>query len=77
MVDNFGVKYNGKEHAQHLVVSLEAAKYRVKTDWKGKKYIGITLDWDSKKCQVPGFCRTFISLMTILSFNFTGSIGVS
>ena len=59
VVDDFGVKYKGKQHAKHLVESLEAAKYRVKTDWKGNKYIGITLDWDYTKRQVhlsmPGY----------------------
>ena len=44
VVDDFGVKYVGEEHARHLVASLLAANYKIKTDWPGKKYIGITLD---------------------------------
>ena len=43
VVDNFGVKYEGKEHAKHLLEVLER-HYTVTTDWDGKKYIGITLD---------------------------------
>ena len=59
VVDDFGVKYVGEEHARHLVASLRAANYKIKTDWPGKKYIGITLDWDYTKRQVhlsmPGY----------------------
>ena len=32
VVDNFGVKYLGKEHALHLKASLET-KYKVTKDW--------------------------------------------
>jgi hypothetical protein len=42
VVDDFGTKYIGEEHAQHLKNALE----------EGKWYIGITLDWDYNKCQV-------------------------
>ena len=42
-VDNFGVKYVGKEHALHLKETLKE-KCTVTTEWGGKKYIDITLD---------------------------------
>ena len=45
VVDDFGVKYVGKEHALHLKQALEQ-NYTVKTEWDGRRYIGITLDWD-------------------------------
>ena len=51
VVDDFGVKYVGKEHALHLKKALEA-DYTVTTEWEGKRYIGITLDWDYKRRQV-------------------------
>ena len=51
VVDDFGVKYVGKEHAQHLKDTLEE-NYTVTTEWEGKRYIGITLDWDYKRRQV-------------------------
>ncbi len=61
MVDNFGVKYVGEEHAQHLVSVLEK-HYKISTDWEGKKYIGLTLDWDYGKREVhlsmPGYIET-------------------
>jgi hypothetical protein len=51
VVDDFGVKYVGKEHAQHLKKTLEE-NYTVTTEWDGTRYIGITLDWDYKRRQV-------------------------
>ena len=51
VVDNFGVKYMGEEHAMHLKAALEE-DYKVTTEWGGKRYIGITLDWDYKRRQV-------------------------
>jgi hypothetical protein len=51
VVDDFGVKYVGKEHALHLKATLED-NYGVTTEWNGKRYIGITLDWDYELEQV-------------------------
>jgi hypothetical protein len=44
-VDDFGIKYVGNEHAQHLITTLEQY-YTVATDWTGSLYCGITLDWN-------------------------------
>ena len=58
VVEKFGVKYVGKEHALHLKQTLEY-HYKVTTKWDGCWYIGITLDWDYKQRQVhlsmPGY----------------------
>ena len=58
VVDDFGVKYVGKEHALHLKATLED-DYGVTTEWDGKRYIGITLDWNYDRRQVhlsmPGY----------------------
>jgi hypothetical protein len=51
VVDDFGIKYVGKEHAQHLKNALEE-HYKLTYDWTGKRYIGITLDWDYNKHHV-------------------------
>ena len=51
VVDDFGVKYEGEQHALHLKKALEE-HYSVTTDWTGNRYIGITLDWDYKRRQV-------------------------
>ncbi|KAL7483590.1 hypothetical protein ACHAW6_009234 [Cyclotella cf. meneghiniana] len=51
VVDNFGVKYFGKEHADHLLKTLEQ-HYKVTADWTGNQYIGIHLQWDYAKQHV-------------------------
>ena len=42
VVNGFGVTHLGEEYYLHLKASLEN-KYKVTTDWKGKLYIGISL----------------------------------
>ena len=58
IVDDFAVKYVGKEHAQHLLDTLKK-DYECKEDWKGKRFAGLTLDWDYEKREVhitmPGY----------------------
>ena len=44
-VDDFGVKYVGKKHAEHLLAVLKAS-YKISNDWSGKRYLGIDLDWE-------------------------------
>ena len=43
VVDDFGVKYVGKEHADHLIATLRKHYASVTEDWEGKLYVGITL----------------------------------
>ena len=45
VVDDFGVKYVGKEHADHLVTSLKT-KYKLVEDWDGDLYCSIKLHWN-------------------------------
>ena len=58
IVDDFGAKYVGKEHALHLEQVLKA-KYTVTTDWTGSQFCGLTLDWDYENGHVdlsmPGY----------------------
>jgi hypothetical protein len=58
VVDDFGVKYVGKEHALHLKSVIEE-HYKCSADWTGTRYIGITLDWDYSNRKVhlsiPGY----------------------
>ena len=44
-VDDFGVKYVVKDHADHLIRILQE-QYKISKDWSGTKYDGLTLDWD-------------------------------
>jgi len=59
-VDNFGVKYVGKEHADHLVASLKT-KYKLVEDWAGDLYCGTKLHWDyaarTLDKSMPGYVR--------------------
>jgi hypothetical protein len=45
IVDDFGVKYVGKEHALHLLDALKQ-QYTVTEDWGGALYSGITIGWN-------------------------------
>jgi hypothetical protein len=45
VVDDFGVKYVGKQHLQHLIASIQKY-YELTVDWEGTRYCGITLEWD-------------------------------
>jgi hypothetical protein len=58
VVDDFGVKYEGEEHAQHLIAVLQE-HYKIKADWTGNGYVGTHLHWDYDKQQVhlymPGY----------------------
>jgi len=48
VVDDFGIKYVGKEHADHLLDTLRE-HYTISVDWTGSSYLGLQLDWDYEK----------------------------
>ncbi len=60
VVDDFGIKYVGKEHADHLIKCLKE-KYKLTEDWTGNSYCGITLDWDyavrTLDISMPGYIK--------------------
>ena len=45
IVDDFGIQYQGKRHADHLLTALQQT-YTVTTDWTGTKFAGIDLTWN-------------------------------
>jgi hypothetical protein len=45
VVDNFGVKYIGGEHAQHLLQTVQKY-YMCLFKKEGKRYCGLTIKWD-------------------------------
>jgi hypothetical protein len=45
VVNDFGVKYIGKEHVHHLIQTLKQ-HYELEEDWGGTRYLGIMLDWN-------------------------------
>ena len=60
VVDDFGVKYVGKEHAQHLIQALKET-YQITIDWEGSVFCGMHLKWDYDKRTVevnmPGYVK--------------------
>jgi hypothetical protein len=60
VVDDFGVKYVGREHAEHLMECIKN-NYNISSDWNGSAYCGLTLDWDYKNRTVylsmPGYIK--------------------
>ena len=44
-VDDFGVKYVGKQHTEHLITVLKE-HYKILSDWKDKRYLCLNLNWD-------------------------------
>jgi hypothetical protein len=63
-VDDFAVKYVGKQHAEHLRNAL-LQTYELKTDWTATVYSGMTLKWDYKNrtCDIsmPGYVSNVLS----------------
>ena len=49
VVDDFGVKYIGKEHADHLIQCLRTHFQEVDIDWDGQRFCGVHLEWDYDK----------------------------
>jgi len=47
-VDDFGIKYFNRAHADHLLRALKQY-YTISLDWSGKHYCGLTLDWHYNK----------------------------
>ena len=57
-VDDFGIKYNSLDDANHLLDALRK-HYQISVDWTGKNYCGLTIDWHYDKGYVdismPGY----------------------
>jgi hypothetical protein len=64
IVDDFTVKFVGKQHADHLRDAL-LRSYELTTDWEGKVYSDMTLKWDYKNrtcdISVPGYVANVLS----------------
>ena len=59
VVDNFGVGFVDHEHADKLLNALQMYYAKVTADWTGGLYVGISINWNSKKRYVdismPGY----------------------
>ena len=58
--DDFGIKYEGKEQANHLLAAL-TDHYKIENDWEGKLYCGIELGWNYEGRWVDTSMRTYVS----------------
>ena len=56
IVDDFGVEYVGKQHADHLLKVLNE-HYEMSEDWEGKKFAGIDLEWNYAQRHADRSCR--------------------
>ena len=61
IVDDFGVKYENRYDAEHLMKILEDNYESITQDWKGEIYAGIHIKWDYKNGKVhlsmPGYIK--------------------
>ena len=55
-MDDFGIEYVGKEHALHLLKTLEV-DYEITTDWEGTNFAGIDLACDYHDQHANRTCR--------------------
>ena len=59
-VDYFGIKYIDRANALHLLDALKA-KYTISTDWEGKIYCGMTLNFNYKQQTVTISIPNYVS----------------
>jgi hypothetical protein len=59
-VDDFSIKWTNRDDADHLIQAL-SKHYKIKVDWSGTKYLGLTLKWDYTNRRVylsmPGYIK--------------------
>ena len=67
VVDDFGVKYIGKENAMHLINALKQ-EYDAKADWKGELYCGITLKWNYEEQYVDSIMPGYYAMKQIKKY---------
>jgi hypothetical protein len=72
IVDDFAVKYVGKQHSDHLRNAL-LKSYELTTDWEAKVYSGMSFKWDYKNrtCYIsmPGYVSNVLSKFNMMPPN--------
>ena len=77
VVDDFGIKVTGNEHAEHLFAALlERYTIAVAVDYTGSKYVGITIhhDKDARTMSLstmPGYVSKALTRFGVALFNAT------
>jgi hypothetical protein len=69
VVDDFGVKYVGKEHARHLIEVFQRM-CTITIDWSGDLYVSLHLDWDYTNHTVDISMPNYVT-KALLRFNHT------
>jgi hypothetical protein len=69
VVDDFGVKYIGKQNALHLINALKQ-NYKISEDWTGGLYCGISLNWNYEEGYVDTAMPTYVAKQ-LLKYNHT------
>eukprot|EP00804_Cyclotella_cryptica_P027241 CCRYP_014349-RA/>CCRYP_014349-RA protein AED:0.16 eAED:0.16 QI:0/0/0/1/1/1/3/0/1022 len=64
IVDDFGIQYSNRRHAEHLLQALQQ-HYTVTTDWTGTKFAGIDIKWDYNKRTCRLTMDTYISALLL------------
>ena len=65
VVDDFEIKHEGKEHADHLLAALTDC-YKIENYWGGKLYCGIELGWNYERGWVDTSMRTYVNIQLVL-----------
>ena len=64
VVDDFGIKYVGNQHLQHLLSALRDL-YAISTDVTGTHFLGLTLAWDydlgTVAISMPGYVQAALT----------------
>ena len=63
IVDDFGVKYVGKEHIDYLIASLRKDCSRITVDWKDELYAGIHLKWNYEERWLDASMNGYVSTL--------------
>jgi hypothetical protein len=63
-VEDFAIKYVGKQHSDHLINSL-LQSYELTTDWAAKVYSSMSLKWDYKNRTCDIFMPGYVSNVLI------------
>jgi hypothetical protein len=60
VVDDFDIKYIGRDNAEHLMASIKK-NYDISSDWTGGAYCGLKLDWEyingTVDLSIPGYIK--------------------
>ena len=79
MVDDFGVKYVGKNHAEHLFTSLNNHYPKVTFDWDGNSLVDIwgdTLDFSKVKKLIVHNVELVAQTLKVITLAWAGESAV-